>query len=196
MNINKMNTLQKIEHKIRSQFGGYSNLARHSGYMFAHRLGVFRKQHQVDWGRVDRLVFVCHGNICRSPYAEYRAQQLGARADSFGISPTSGAPANSIAIAVATRRGIELAPHRAKTQEDIDIVESDLILAMEPRQVRLLTAVSAFRVAQISLLGLFGNSVRPFIADPWGRTEEYFETCFTTIDTSIENIFNHLIDQQ
>ena len=40
---------------------------------------------QIKWEDVDRLVFVCTGNICRSAYAEYKARSLGMSATSFGI---------------------------------------------------------------------------------------------------------------
>jgi protein-tyrosine phosphatase len=43
-----------------------------------------------DPARVRRLVFVCHGNICRSAYAHVLARRAGARVASFGLSTATG----------------------------------------------------------------------------------------------------------
>ena len=39
---------------------------------------------------VRRLVFVCHGNICRSAFADVLAKQTGLNSASFGLSTSSG----------------------------------------------------------------------------------------------------------
>ena len=53
-----------------------------------------------------RLVFVCSGNICRSPFAAEYARALGLPSASFGLHADDGAAANPQALAAARRRGI------------------------------------------------------------------------------------------
>src|SRR3546814_2718419 len=48
---------------------------------------------------VRRLVFVCHGNICRSAFADVAADEAGLNTDSFGLSDVHGAPAHPTVIA-------------------------------------------------------------------------------------------------
>jgi len=87
-----------------------------------------------------RVLFVCMGNICRSPTAESvfrrlvseRAPQLGVEADSAGTHDYHvGEPPDARAVAAAARRGVDLAALRARQVEDADFERFDLIVAMD-----------------------------------------------------------------
>ena len=57
-------------------------------------------QRKPDAAVVRRLVFVCHGNICRSAYADVLAARGGAKTASFGLSTHTGVPAHAPVIAL------------------------------------------------------------------------------------------------
>ena len=80
-----------------------------------HRLlylfGRYHSYGQVDWSSIERLVFICKGNICRSAYAEAVARSLGINAISCGIDTIEDAPANDCAISEAKQQGIDLNGH-------------------------------------------------------------------------------------
>jgi protein-tyrosine-phosphatase len=87
------------------------------------------------------LLFVCLGNICRSPLAlvifEHQARERGVRerfiVDSCGTSDFhAGGPADPRSIMVAAKNGIEL-EHAARQVCDDDIERFDLLLAMDQR---------------------------------------------------------------
>lgn len=87
-----------------------------------------------------RILFVCMGNICRSPTAEgvfrslvqERAPHLALEIDSAGTHDYHvGEPPDSRAIAAAARRGIDLRGLRARQVGDEDFERFDLILAMD-----------------------------------------------------------------
>ncbi|TGG83834.1 MAG: low molecular weight phosphotyrosine protein phosphatase [Aphanocapsa feldmannii 277cV] len=91
-----------------------------------------------------KLLFVCLGNICRSPAAEgvvlhQLAQRgLGGRfhVDSAGTGAWHvGNPADSRMAAAASLRGIELSS-RARQIEPEDLEQFDLILTMDPGNLR------------------------------------------------------------
>src|SRR5262245_51985599 len=67
------------------------------------KLAIVGYEHfaDIDWARVQRLVFVCKGNICRSPYAESKATTMGVTATSAGIEAASQRDADLVAIRVA-----------------------------------------------------------------------------------------------
>jgi protein-tyrosine phosphatase len=86
------------------------------------------------------ILFVCMGNICRSPTAEgvFRqrarelAPQLRLEIDSAGTHDYHvGEPPDRRAVAAASRRGIDIAGLRARMVEDADFERFDLILAMD-----------------------------------------------------------------
>ncbi len=87
-----------------------------------------------------RILFVCMGNICRSPTAEgvfrhlvqQRAPHLPIEIDSAGTHDYHvGEPPDSRAVAAAARRGIDLRSLRARQVADEDFERFDLIVAMD-----------------------------------------------------------------
>jgi len=66
------------------------------------------------------LVFVCTGNICRSPMAEYlfrdmiRDSHPDWRISSAGVAASYGIPASRFAVQVLAEKGIDLQGHRSQ----------------------------------------------------------------------------------
>ena len=172
----------------RDEYGRTLGWARHMGFACLHRLGVFRYFAPVDWSRARRLVFVCGGNICRSPYAEARARALGLPATSFGLTATSGSKAAPMALTTAAERGLDLGAHRASTANDIVLSPHDVIVAMEPLQGWRLRHYTSVPGAQLTLLGLWSETRRPHVEDPYGLGPAYFRVCFALIDAAVAAI--------
>jgi protein-tyrosine phosphatase len=86
-----------------------------------------------------RVLFVCMGNICRSPSAEgvFRKAIANSGCESIQFDSAGthdyhvGDPPDRRAIAAAKRRGIDLSDLRARSIEDGDFAEFDLVLAMD-----------------------------------------------------------------
>lgn len=83
-----------------------------------------------------RILFVCLGNICRSPTAEGVARRMGADHDlTFDSAGTSGwhigEPPYGDMQCAACRRGYDLSPLRARQFDVTDFDRFDLILAMD-----------------------------------------------------------------
>jgi len=153
--------------------------------------GFYRGFRDVDWEEVERVVFVCKGNICRSAYAEAKAAMLGSKAASYGLATRPDLPANERAIEVAARRGVALERHRT-TPIDKYVPESgDLLVAMEPWQADSL--ISRYGTdSACTLIGLWGQPATPHIQDPYGATPEYFNHCFNNIDTAVNEILGKI----
>jgi len=86
------------------------------------------------------VLFVCMGNICRSPTAEgvfrrlvaERAPDLGIEIDSAGTHDYHvGDAPDRRAIAAASRRGIDIGGLRARVVEESDFERFDLVIAMD-----------------------------------------------------------------
>jgi protein-tyrosine phosphatase len=86
------------------------------------------------------ILFVCLGNICRSPTAEavFRtlaardAPELNLRVDSAGTADYHvGSAPDRRALEAARRRGYDMSGRRARTVEPFDFERFDLILAMD-----------------------------------------------------------------
>lgn len=90
------------------------------------------------------VLFVCLGNICRSPTVEAvartlatrEAPQLGLRFDSAGTADYhTGDPPDRRSIEAAARRGYDLAPLRARQLQRADFTRFDLLLAMDAQNL-------------------------------------------------------------
>ena len=173
---------------ITSRYGRKMGLLRHYAHLVRYMTGSYDSLKKVDWSRVERLVFICKGNICRSPYAEAKARAMGLPCSSFGLEPGVNSPANSSAIRVARARGVDLTQHRARGASNFSITNGDLLTVMEPWHVAVLRSRPMPARTQVTLLGLWCSPRRPHLEDPYGLSDEYFETCYETIDKAIETM--------
>ena len=174
---------------VRRRYGTWRGLVRLGLAHFDHATGRTRALTRVDWDRVDRFVFVCRGNICRSAYAERRARAFGLPAASFGISATTGIGADPDAADAAAARMLDLSPHCATDAADFALYGGDLIVAMELRHIALLHRLPIDpQRQQVTLLGLWSDPKRPHIHDPFGLDRSYFDSCFSVIDSAVATL--------
>ncbi len=173
----------KLELKFTTKIKTLSNL----WVFIKYYLGFFDQYNTVDWSKISRIVFVCKGNICRSPYAEMRAKQLGINAVSIGLYTKEGSLANADALKNAFYRDINLEAHKAKIYESIEFSNSDLVVCMEPWHIKLFKEVDSSG-CQITLLGLLCSHKKIIISDPYGMPDDIFEACFKKIDNALMNV--------
>jgi protein-tyrosine phosphatase len=150
--------------------------------------GGYRRLKKIHWKSVERVVFVCHGNICRSPYAERRAAMYGLSAASFGLSAEPGMPADPSACRVAARRSVELTEHHACDITDFEFRSGDLLVVMEPRQARAMLRRLPSTPCQLTLLGLWSRPRCPHVHDPHRLGDAYWENCLDNIDSAVRTI--------
>lgn len=139
---------------------------------------------------VRRLVFVCHGNICRSAFADVVARDLGMQTASFGLSTSAGLSAHPPIVDAARQRGIDLRHHRTTRVEDFEPRSGDLLLAMEMRQITKLRADPRFDSGQIDLLGRHAGV--PHIHDPYRLNEDYVRVCLARIDRAVQTLVKRI----
>ncbi len=86
-----------------------------------------------------RILFVCTGNICRSPTAEalFRvlARDLPLEVSSAGIFGVQGNTSPVGVVRAGQRLGADLSMHRARSLADVDLAEPDLIIGFEREHV-------------------------------------------------------------
>jgi protein-tyrosine phosphatase len=133
-----------------------------------------------------RVLFVCLGNICRSPTAEGalrrlcadEAPELDIEIDSAGTGDYHlGKPPDPRSSRAAAARGIDLSPLRARQVGRQDFARFDLILAMDRRNLRALRALSppASRARLELFLEYAGGPADEEVPDPYTGTAADFE---------------------
>jgi len=174
---------------------GLRGFSARLGYLARYvywRLGGYRRYRRIRWSSVRRLVFVCTGNICRSPFAEHVARAHQLDAVSVGVRTRMGGVANATALQVALERGIPMGGHRTRPLEHFEPREGDLFIAMEPFQAALVARQRWAVSHQITLLGLWVGSGGPVIPDPYGGDEKRFNHCFSVIEQGVSRIQRRL----
>ncbi|MEZ0262079.1 MAG: low molecular weight protein-tyrosine-phosphatase [Alphaproteobacteria bacterium] len=134
-----------------------------------------------------RVLFVCTGNICRSPTAEGVFRHLAAEAglnDAFHIESAGtedyheGEPPDHRTVKKALEKGVDLSRQRARQVKDADFSGFDYIYAMDSGHHRILTkrAPKASK-AKLSMFRADGEDV----PDPWYGTEKDFENVYVLV---------------
>lgn len=144
------------------------------------------------WLPVRDVLFVCHGNLCRSPYAARAFQErlpegLSNRIviDSAGfVGPGRRSPGR--AVAVADARGVRLEGHRSRLLDARQVRASDLVVVMEPGQRRAM--LRRFGKTRVLLLADLDPRAREgrTIRDPMWQPRETFTEVYARIDRCVE----------
>lgn len=161
---------------INNRFGSKRSMLNALKHEVLGSLGIYRKFSLSELTcKPERYVFVCAGNICRSPLAEAQAKALGANAVSFGLDTRGDDEADPRAREIAERYGLNLSSHRTTKAEWYVPEPGDLVVAMEPEHLKLYrkTGLSV----PIVLLGTAGIRNSYFIADPYSTGPVFFEKC-------------------
>lgn len=173
------------------RYGTERGYIRYLLSLLEYHSGTINQFKRVEFTRVDRVVFVCLGNICRSAYAHHYALAKNSAVNiaSLGLSTTTGVPANEVAMRTSLGRGIDMSVHQATDLSDFTVLPGDLYLVMEIRQARKLDAYFSDRDdIQLGLLGNYCPALRPHLHDPFSLSEPYFETCFKHIEGAVDDV--------
>jgi len=151
-------------------------------------LGRYDSLMLIDTERIERLVFVCRGNVCRSPYAEAAAKSLGLLAISCGTDVSCSAPAEAVAVRAAFLRGKDISEHMSCSVIDVPLCRSDCLVAMDPSHLSASREAVARAGCQVTLIGLWKKPLMLGIPDPFGRPLEDFSKCFGAIDEALAGL--------
>lgn len=155
-----------------------------------------------------RVVFVCMGNICRSPTGEGVLRAMVERRglsdriaiDSAGtISYHAGNPADGRMRAAAARRGYDLTSI-ARQVTPADLTDFDLVLAMDRDNLDDLERLHGGPADHIRLFGSFldGHDAdsAPDVPDPYYGGAAGFEQVLDMIEAACPAIIDHLLSDE
>jgi protein-tyrosine phosphatase len=142
--------------------------------------------------KIKRIIFVCSGNICRSPFAHYRAKQIinGIEICSAGVTADNGGPADSTAIMVSAQLGVDLRNHKTSRFSSYDITSEDLILVKDAYHVNFIERHRPDLLPQTVLLGSFciDKNFPLMIKDPWSQGSVDFKYCYEQIEDALQGL--------
>ncbi|MGX1307892.1 protein-tyrosine phosphatase [Amorphus suaedae] len=149
---------------------------------------------------VQSILFVCLGNICRSPMAAGIMRSLAAHrrpaltVESAGVGPWHvGKPPDGRAVATAQRNGIDLTEDRARMLTEEDFSRFDLILAMDTSVLAdICQRAPSGAPARIGLFHQIAQNVERDVPDPYYGGDDGFDDVFEEIETGTRALFARL----
>lgn len=153
-----------------------------------------------------RILFVCMGNICRSPTAEGVFRRLVAeRAPDVEIEIDSAGthdyhvddPPDPRAIAAASRRGIDLRPLRARVIREEDFERFDLIIAMDRlnRETLLDRSPEPFRERIRLFMEFAGDNEVEDVPDPYYGGTPGFERVLDLAEEAAAGLLDEVLER-
>jgi protein-tyrosine-phosphatase len=151
-----------------------------------------------------KVLFVCDGNICRSPmaaeYLRHRAVREGLShvvVDSAGVLGIEGVPAAPFSIEVARDAGLDLTRHRSRGVTIADMRTADLVLTMTLTQLERLSRRYPPSGQRRLLLRAFEGGPTPSggapeLDDPVAGPIEGYRDAFGVIRTCVDHLVMHL----
>ena len=151
-----------------------------------------------------KVLFICHGNICRSPMAEFimkdKVKKLGLE-DSFEIASAAtsseeiwngvGNPVYPAAKDELKKHGIPCAGKRARQIVKSDYDNYDYLIGMDDANIRNMKNIFGDGDKIFKLLSFAGSDES--VSDPWYT--DRFDTAYKDINKGIDGFFEFLEDR-
>lgn len=164
-----------------------------------HPTRLQRAREDLREGSSDSVLFVCLGNICRSPYAEHvfrsRPEASAEVASAGFILPGRRPPEN--ALEVAASRGVPTHEHRSRVVTEELLAASDVIFIFDRFNARRLRKVGSVPNARVFWLGDFDPewAGKRAIIDPWGKSIGEFDRTFARIERCVDEVIRVLSER-
>jgi protein-tyrosine-phosphatase len=145
-----------------------------------------------------QVLFICHGNVCRSPFAEalfkQRTRPAGASTSDFTtasagfVGPDRSPPPE--ALAAAARVGVNLSAHRSQLVTEELLHASSLIVVMSAAQAATIRSTYPRESPKLLVLGdldplpIATRTVR----DPWNGSAMVFDESYERIDRCVRHL--------
>jgi protein-tyrosine phosphatase len=143
------------------------------------------------------ILFVCLGNICRSPLAEAAMRNAAQRAgievvvDSAGTGGWhAGGPPDPRSVAEAGRHGIDISGYKARQMRGEDFRRFDYVLALDPQNLRDLRGIAPGDArARVALVMDFAAGREgEGVPDPYYGDAADFEAVWRDVSAAAEGL--------
>lgn len=148
------------------------------------------------------VLFVCLGNICRSPMAEAAFREEAVKAglavtiESAGTGGWHvGNPPDPRAQAEALRHGVDISKYRARQVEEEDFVRFGQIFALDPQNLQDLKRIAPRRtLAKVGLLmDLVPGRAGTAVIDPYYGTDEDFAEAWDDVSLAAQRLVARML---
>lgn len=141
--------------------------------------------------KTHKILFVCKGNICRSPFAKYYSKKILPNTmdiSSSGYYSKTGRKCPTRAIKAAREYGINLKSHRSSVISKNMIEDVDIIFIFDDENKYMLFSSFPFAIEKIHLLGSLSENLPDIIPDPYGKNYISYKMTYQLISQAVHII--------
>jgi low molecular weight protein-tyrosine phosphatase len=150
-----------------------------------HRRHLALRRRLSNAQRPRRILVVCHGNLCRSPYLEAVLQRSlpDIAVTSAGFTGSDRA-VPQISVTLSAQRGLDLSRYRSRPITQSKISSADLVIVMDPEQAQRVARMFRAKLEQIVIAGDLEPAFETSraIRDPWDQSIEALKSTFDRLD--------------
>lgn len=138
-----------------------------------------------------RILFVCAGNTCRSPMAQFLFARMAREAGlpwttaSAGVAARAGAPLSSGAVSALASRGITGVSHAAAPADAAALDAADAVYALAREHADALKARFPSAAAKIKVLRAAAGLTPEDVEDPVGQDETVYAQTAAAIEEAL-----------
>jgi len=153
--------------------------------------------HKHKTGQPANVIFVCQGNICRSPFAQLLAQKLfGPQSnviqfESAGMLPRNTRYSPAAAVTAAATFGVDLGRHQSKCLTEEMVSGAQLLIIFDSINLRALFDRYPDLQCPVTFLGSFESTDQlSIVNDPEGQDMNAFIGCYQLIEKHLRHFDN------
>jgi protein-tyrosine phosphatase len=186
--------LSAVTQFINYNYGSKRGLLATFKYKLLLSLVSYKSYQNIDFNAVNRLFFICSGNIGRSAFGVYMAKTKRLNAVSYGLHCRGGDKADPRAIHEASIRDVDMQNHITRNIFEYKVQEGDLLLVMEPRHLVKLN-IKEVKNEQVTIVPLRSDNKTVYLNDLYNGNVTFFSFCESAVEQCVKNIHTKLISK-